>query len=154
MLIKLRDIDWFKVSFAYSLHKVQPHCEMGQSRISLSTPHLLATSVEIRMDRFLARNLVSAARRLFWDICPCRGTADMPRLRTISAVRSVLAHVEQKIMNELPAISFNMCTRYTSCNISTQIFKIQQTFSLMFIETDAKKRINGFFTKANCNQIL
>lgn len=76
--------------------------------------YLLATSVDISIERFFALNLFSAASRLFCDICPCSGTAVNPRFRSINAVRIVLLHVEQKIMNVLPAISFKMCTKYTS----------------------------------------
>lgn len=76
--------------------------------IYLNAPHLLATSVEMRIDLFFALNLVSAPRRLFCDIWPCRGTAVKPRLRSINAVLTVLLQVEQKIIKELPAISFKM----------------------------------------------
>jgi len=76
--------------------------------IHLKAPHLLATSVEMRIDLFFALNLVSAPRRLFCDIWPCRGTAVKPRLRSINAVLTVLLQVEQKIIKELPAISFKM----------------------------------------------
>ena len=68
----------------------------------------------MRIDRFFALNFVSAPRRLFCDIWPWRGTAVNPRLRSNKAVRIVLLQVEQNIMNEFPAISFNMWTKYTS----------------------------------------
>lgn len=76
---------------------------------------LLATSVEIKMDLFLALNFVSAAILLFCDICPCNGTAVNPRFRNRRAVLKVLLQVPQNIMKLLPASSFKMCTRYTSC---------------------------------------
>lgn len=89
-----------------------PSCPIYASlEIYLNAPHLLATSVEMRIDLLFALNLVSAPRRLFCDIWPCRGTAVKPRLRSINAVLTVLLQVEQKIIKELPAISFKMCTK-------------------------------------------
>jgi len=78
--------------------------------------NLLATSVEINIDLFFALNFVSAAILLFCDICPCKGTAVNPRFRNSKAVLTVLLQVPQNIMKLLPASSFRICTRYTSCS--------------------------------------
>lgn len=84
---------------------------MSIKLLNIINSHLLATSVDIKIERFFALNLVSAANRLFCDICPCNGTAVKPKLRNIKAVRIVLLHVEQKIMKLFPANSFKMCTK-------------------------------------------
>lgn len=70
--------------------------------------YLLATSVDIRMDLDLALNFVKAARRLFCDICPCSGTAIIPKLLSNRAVLIVLLQVAQNIMNEFPDISLRI----------------------------------------------
>lgn len=89
--------------------------------------YLLATSVEISIDLFLALNFVRAAILLFCDICPCKGTAVNPKLRNSNAVLTVLLQVAQNIMKLLPANSFKICTRYTSC------YEIGLLHSLLFL---------------------
>lgn len=50
-------------------------------------------------------NLLSAARRLGWLICPWMGTAPKPRLRSISASLRVESQVRVKMMEVEPASS-------------------------------------------------
>ncbi len=61
------------------------------------------------------KNLVKTV--FTWVICPWRGIAVKPKFLSMNDNRCVLAHVEQKIINELPASSFNRYTKYTSLNL-------------------------------------
>lgn len=87
-------------------------------------------------DRLLFLNLLSAASRLFCDICPCSGTAATPRLRSSSAARSAPAHVATNTMNELPDISFNMCTRYTSWKLNRFYLKRNNLPQIVLLKKD------------------
>lgn len=60
-------------------------------------------------------NLLREPSRLAWLICPLRGMALKPRLRSISAARIVPAHVEQNTIALFPRSSFSTYTRYASC---------------------------------------
>lgn len=80
----------------------------------LCITNLLETSVDMSIDLDLDLNLFNAANRLFCVICPCKGIASNPKFLNNRATRIVLLHVAINTMNELPAISFKMCTKYTS----------------------------------------
>lgn len=77
--------------------------------------NLLDTSVDISIDLDLDLNLLRAANLLFCVICPCNGMASNPKFLSNKATRIVLLQVAINTINELPAISFSMCTKYTSC---------------------------------------
>lgn len=79
------------------------------------------------IDLDLDLNLFNAANRLFCVICPCNGIASNPKFLSNRATRIVLLQVAINTMNELPAISFNMCTKYTSYKKITQDDKYYMT---------------------------